>query len=73
MNSYVVGIDVGEEKSDACYLSPASDILGQFTFQITRTGWSDLASIQLPTPLHVISDVRSYSDSPLIFEPDFAL
>ncbi len=34
MNSTVVGIDVGEDKSEACYLSPAGDTLDQFNFQI---------------------------------------
>ena len=43
MNSFVVGIDVGEEKSDACYLSPAGDTLDQFNFQMTDTGWSEFA------------------------------
>ena len=41
---YVVGIDVGEEKSDACYLSPACDTLDQFNFQMTEAGWSEFAS-----------------------------
>ncbi|MCL4448033.1 MAG: IS110 family transposase [Thermoplasmatales archaeon] len=44
MNSSVVGIDVGEEKSDACYLSPAGDVLDQFNFQMTDAGWNELAS-----------------------------
>ena len=38
MNSTVVGIDVGEDKSEACYLSPAGDTLDQFNFQMTDIG-----------------------------------
>ena len=44
MNSTVVGIDVGEDKSEACYLSPAGDTLDQFNFQMTDIGWSEFAS-----------------------------
>ena len=44
MNSAVVGIDVGEEKSEACYISPAGDTVDQFNFQMTDTRWSEFAS-----------------------------
>ncbi len=44
MNSFVVGIDIGEERSDACYLSSACDTLDQSNFQMTDTGWSELTS-----------------------------
>ena len=44
MNSTVVGIDVGEDKSEACYLSPIGDTLDQFNFQMTDIGWSEFAS-----------------------------
>ncbi|MEM4090858.1 MAG: hypothetical protein QXQ46_09005 [Thermoplasmatales archaeon] len=38
MNSAVVGIDVGQEKSETCYLSHVGDTLYQFSFQMTNTG-----------------------------------
>ena len=43
-NSTVVGIDVVEDKSEACYLPPAGDSLDQFNFQMTDIGWSEFAS-----------------------------
>ena len=44
MNSAVVGIDVGKEKSEACYLSPVGDTLDQFNFQMPDIGWIEFAS-----------------------------
>ncbi len=44
MNNTVAGIDVGEDKSKVCYLSPASETLEQFNFQMTDIGWNGFAS-----------------------------
>ncbi|MEM3192577.1 MAG: hypothetical protein QW292_10940 [Candidatus Parvarchaeota archaeon] len=43
MNSAVVGIDVGEEKSEACYLSPVGDTPDKFSSQMTDIRWSEFA------------------------------
>ncbi|MCL4450102.1 MAG: hypothetical protein M1386_02150 [Candidatus Thermoplasmatota archaeon] len=44
MNSTFVRTDAGEDKSEACYLSPAGDTLDQFNFQRADFGWSEFAS-----------------------------
>ena len=44
MNSPVVGIDRGEEKSVATYLSPEGDVRDNFEFDMNTDGYSEFAS-----------------------------
>lgn len=44
MNSPVVGIDVGEEKSVATYLSPDGDVKDNFEFTMNSEGYENFAS-----------------------------
>ena len=62
MNSTVVGIDVGEDKSEACYLSPAGDTLDQFNFQMTDIGWSEFAS-KIPKETRIAFEVSGIAYS----------
>jgi len=43
MNSFVVGIDLGEKESFATYMAPDGDIKDQFKFPMTPDGYSDFA------------------------------
>ena len=36
MNSFVVGIDLGEKESNACYMSPDGEIKEGFKFPMNR-------------------------------------
>ena len=44
MNSFVVGIDVGEEKSVATYLSPDGEIRDEFEFAMNIEGYGEFAT-----------------------------
>ena len=44
MNSPVVGIDIGEEKSTATYLSPEGDAKDNFEFTMNNDGYREFAS-----------------------------
>ena len=44
MNSPVVGIDIGEEKSTATYLSPEGEVKENFEFDMNTDGYSEFAS-----------------------------
>lgn len=44
MNSPVAGIDIGESKSDVCYLAPDGDVREQFHFPMTDEGFVEFAS-----------------------------
>ena len=44
MNSPVVGIDIGEEKSTATYLSPEGDVKDNFEFTMNNYGYREFAS-----------------------------
>ena len=41
MNSFVVGIDLGEKESDACYVSPEGEIKEGFKFPMNKEGYTD--------------------------------
>ena len=43
MNSPVVGIDIGEEKSTATYLSSEGDVRDNFEFDMNADGYSEFA------------------------------
>ena len=44
MNSPVVGIDIGEEKSVVTYLSPEGEVKENFEFDMSTDGYSEFAS-----------------------------
>ena len=44
MNSFVVGIDIGEEKSIATYLSPDGDVKDSFEFGMNSEGYQNFVS-----------------------------
>ena len=44
MNTPVVGIDIGEEKSTATYLSPDGDMKENFEFDMNTNGYKEFAS-----------------------------
>ena len=44
MNSFVVGIDIGEEKSVATYLSPDGEVKDNFEFTMNNDGYNEFAS-----------------------------
>ncbi len=44
MNSAVAGIDIGEMKSDTCYLAPDGDVRDQFEFSMNPEGFDEFAS-----------------------------
>jgi molecular chaperone DnaK (HSP70) len=44
MNSPVVGIDIGEEKSVVTYLSPEGDVKDNFEFTMNNDGYREFAS-----------------------------
>ena len=44
MNSFVVGIDVGEQKSIATYLSPDGEVKDNFEFAMSTEGYGNFAS-----------------------------
>ena len=44
MNRFVVGIDVGEEKSIATYLSPDGEVKDNFEFAMSTEGYGNFAS-----------------------------
>ena len=44
MNSFVVGIDIGEEKSVATYLSPDGEVKDNFEFTMNNDGYREFAS-----------------------------
>ena len=41
MNSFVVGIDLGEKESNACYMSPDGEIKEGFKFLMNKEGYSE--------------------------------
>ena len=41
MNSFVVGIDLGEKESDACYMSPDGEIKEGFKFPMNKEGYTE--------------------------------
>ena len=41
MNSFVVGIDLGEKESEATYMSPDGEIKEGFKFPKNREGYSE--------------------------------
>ncbi len=43
MNSFVVGIDIGEKESVATYMAPDGDVVEQFNFPMTREGYGKFA------------------------------
>ena len=43
MNSFVVGIDLGEKESFATYMAPDGDIKEQFSFSMNREGYEEFA------------------------------
>ncbi len=44
MNSAIAGIDIGEMKSDACYLAPDGDVRDQFEFSMNPEGFDEFVS-----------------------------
>ncbi len=44
MNTHVVGIDIGEEKSNATYLSPDGEVKENFEFDMNTDGYNEFAS-----------------------------
>ncbi|MGC8506628.1 MAG: hypothetical protein ACP5NK_08060, partial [Thermoplasmata archaeon] len=44
MNSPVVGIDIGEEKSTVTYLSPEGEMRDNFEFDMNTDGYNEFAS-----------------------------
>ncbi len=44
MNSFVVRIDIGEEKSVATYLSPDGEVKDNFEFTMNNDGYREFAS-----------------------------
>ena len=41
MNSFVVGIDLGEKESNACYMSPDGEIMEGFKFPMNKEGYTE--------------------------------
>ena len=41
MNSFVVGIDLGEKESNACYMSPDGEIKEGFKFPMNKEGYTE--------------------------------
>ncbi len=46
MNSFVVGIDLGEKESNACYMSPDGEIKEGFKFLMNREGYSEFRPLE---------------------------
>ena len=44
LNSPVVGIDIGEEKSTATYLPPEGEVKDNFEFDMNTDGYTEFAS-----------------------------
>ena len=64
MNSFVVGIDLGEKESFATYMAPDGDIKDQFKFPMTSEGYSEFMSkIPLETRIAFEASGSAYAVS----------
>ena len=62
MNSFVVGIDLGEEESDACYMSPDGEIKEGFKFPMNKEGYTEFRKkIPVETGIAFDASVSVYS------------